>query len=167
MLVFRYSDHSYKQVVIMKRARWCVGLDLLLSIQSCLKLLDTIRKLFRFHLVQRFNVDFIANNIDSLLCVNLFSSSKSHPSSGYPARSPEWNSTVKLVAIQKNRVHCRLFAALMICYPPFGLVLIARTILSQITGSLVILHLFELSLVYLNSSLNPLLYCWKIREVRK
>ena len=63
-------------------------------------------ELFRFHRVQRFNVDFIANNVDLLLCANLFCSSKSHPSSGYPARSAEWNFTVEPVAIQKDSVHC-------------------------------------------------------------
>ena len=59
-----------------------------------------------------------------------------------------------------------LFATLMICYLPFGLVLIAGTIVSEITGSVIIINLFAITLVYLNSSLNPLLYCWKIREVR-
>jgi len=59
-----------------------------------------------------------------------------------------------------------VFATLVICYLPFVLVLIARAILSEIAGSLVIIFLFGITLVYLNSSLNPLLYCWKIREVR-
>ena len=31
---------------------------------------------------------------------------------------------------------------------------------------LVIASYFAVTLVYLNSSLNPLLYCWKIKEVR-
>jgi len=59
-----------------------------------------------------------------------------------------------------------LFAALMICYLPFGLVLFVETMLSQITEPVVITVYFGITLVYLNSTLNPLLYCWKIREVR-
>ena len=60
-----------------------------------------------------------------------------------------------------------VFAALMICYLPFGLVLIARTTASEITGPVALINFFAITLVYLNSSaLNPLLYCWKIREVR-
>jgi len=54
----------------------------------------------------------------------------------------------------------------MICYLPFGLVLFVETMLSQITEPVVITVYFGITLVYLNSTLNPLLYCWKIREVR-
>ena len=56
--------------------------------------------------------------------------------------------------------------ALVACYTPFIIVSILRhTVLS---GSAVhALWLFTKTLVYLNSSLNPFLYCWKITEVRK
>jgi len=59
-----------------------------------------------------------------------------------------------------------VFAALMICYLPFGLVLMIQTMLSEVSGRLVIGSYFSITLVYLNSSLNPFLYCWKIKEVR-
>ena len=56
--------------------------------------------------------------------------------------------------------------ALVACYTPFIIVSILRhTVLS---GSAVhALWLFTETLVYLNSSLNPFPYCWKITEVRK
>ena len=56
--------------------------------------------------------------------------------------------------------------ALVACYTPFIIVSILRhTVLS---GSAIhALWLFTKTLVYLNSSLNPFLYCWKITEVRK
>ena len=58
-----------------------------------------------------------------------------------------------------------IFAAMMICYVPFGLVIgvVATTSLSD---SFIIINFFGLTLVFFNSSLNPVLYCWKIREVR-
>ncbi len=59
-----------------------------------------------------------------------------------------------------------VFAALIICYAPFGFMLIVNTTESELNGHLVILQLFCNTLVYLNSSLNPALYCWKMREVR-
>ena len=59
-----------------------------------------------------------------------------------------------------------VFAALMICYLPFGLVLLVETTLSEIPELVVIISFFGITLVYLNSALNPLLYCWKIKEVR-
>ena len=58
-----------------------------------------------------------------------------------------------------------VFAAMMICYVLFGLVLIAHTVMSP-SASLLIINYFAITLVYLNSSLNPILYCWKIRKIR-
>ena len=58
-----------------------------------------------------------------------------------------------------------VFAAMMICYVPFGVVLIAYTVISP-SVSLTIIDYFALTMVYLNSSFNPILYCWKIGEIR-
>ncbi|XP_078361113.1 adenosine receptor A3-like [Oculina patagonica] len=55
--------------------------------------------------------------------------------------------------------------ALLACYLPFsvyGMLLLFGGITLPEAGIL-----FVFSLLYLNSSLNPLLYCWKIREVRQ
>lgn len=53
--------------------------------------------------------------------------------------------------------------ALVACYFPFGIAVALRT------WQIVLNTFFGLSLTlnYLNSSLNPLLYCWKINEVRE
>ena len=51
-------------------------------------------------------MDCIANNVDVLLYANLSCSSKSHRRACYPARWTEGNFIVKLVAIQKDSVHC-------------------------------------------------------------
>ena len=55
---------------------------------------------------------------------------------------------------------------LVLCYLPHGVV----TALSShvgLTPSLALIRQFTVTLVYLNSSSNPILYCWKIREVRQ
>ena len=52
---------------------------------------------------------------------------------------------------------------LVVCYLPYG-------ILANFWNSNLFMfsaRYFAVTLVYLNSSLNPLLYCWKIREVRQ
>ena len=49
---------------------------------------------------------------------------------------------------------------LVVCYLPFGI----ATTIPEISLSV---YLMTLTLLLLNSSLNPLLYCWKIREVRQ
>ena len=49
---------------------------------------------------------------------------------------------------------------LVVCYLPFGI----ATTIPEISLSV---YLMTLTLLLLNSSLNPLIYCWKIREVRQ
>ena len=55
--------------------------------------------------------------------------------------------------------------ALVACYAPWGISAVLS--LERIPfGNYLFLGVTE-TLVYLNSSLNPILYCWKIREVRQ
>ena len=75
---------------------------------------------------------------------------------------------VRLNMVQYKKVVSSIFwlqLTLVACYAPFITVsLLRHTVLSgkTIQG----LWLFTATLVYSNSSLNPFLYCWKIREVR-
>ena len=75
---------------------------------------------------------------------------------------------VRLNIVQYKKVVSSIFwlqLTLVACYAPFITVsLLRHTVLSGKT-----IHgvwLFTATLVYSNSSLNPFLYCWKIREVR-
>ena len=52
---------------------------------------------------------------------------------------------------------------LLVCYLPYGVMAAFRTT----NSSIFVAKQFALTLVYLNSSLTPILYCWKIREVRQ
>ena len=59
-----------------------------------------------------------------------------------------------------------ILLTLVVCYLPYSLVLAIVTT----NGSSSFLHTiwaFTTTLVCLNSSLNPILYCWKIKEVRQ
>lgn len=56
--------------------------------------------------------------------------------------------------------------ALVICYLPYSIV-IAIITTNGLSTSLHTLWGFSSVLVYLNSSLNPFLYCWKIRSLRQ
>ena len=55
---------------------------------------------------------------------------------------------------------------LVICYLPYGIV-VALQPQKGMSLSVYCASQFTATFVYLNSSLNPLLYCWKIREVRQ
>ena len=59
--------------------------------------------------------------------------------------------------------------ALVVCYLPFFLtaVVLASQRGRRMSSSVWLAWQFTATLIYLNSSLNPLLYCWKIREVRQ
>ncbi|KAL9988884.1 hypothetical protein ACROYT_G003376 [Oculina patagonica] len=59
-----------------------------------------------------------------------------------------------------------VFATMMICYFPFGLVMIFTAAFDSLHESLVIITFVAITLLYLNSSLNPIPYCWKMRELR-
>ena len=75
---------------------------------------------------------------------------------------------VRLNMVQYKKVVSSIFwlqLTLVACYAPFITVsLLRHTVLSGTT--IQGLWLFTATLVYSNSSLNPFLYCWKIREVR-
>ena len=74
----------------------------------------------------------------------------------------------RLNIVQYRKIVSTIFwlqLTLVACYAPFIIVsLLRHTVLSGTT-----IHgvwLFTATLVYSNSSLNPFLYCWKIKEVR-
>ena len=62
----------------------------------------------------------------------------------------------------------RVQLALLICYFPYNLMVFLR-LLGKLPFSTEIYLIWELfvTLLYLNSSLNPALYCWRIRDVRQ
>ena len=57
---------------------------------------------------------------------------------------------------------------LFICYLPFGITQALTDLKSvKVSSSFYLAKTFSFTLVFLNSSLNPFLYCWKIKEVRQ
>ena len=56
---------------------------------------------------------------------------------------------------------------LIACYLPLNIVMAIFSISGSVPSSLAITWAVASSLAYLNSSLNPFLCCWKIREVRQ
>ena len=55
---------------------------------------------------------------------------------------------------------------LIACYQPFG-VIVALLTNSALSPTVYQAWIYAYTLVYLNSSLNPIFYCWKIDEVRR
>ena len=76
---------------------------------------------------------------------------------GIPLNIARYKKTVSSIAW--------LQLALVACYFPFLIASIHRNIMTT-GGKLYMVWLAAITLVYLNSSLNPILYCWKIKGVR-
>ena len=55
---------------------------------------------------------------------------------------------------------------LLVCYLPDSIV-VALSSIAGLSTSLFLAREYTITLVYLNSSLNPILYCWKIKEVKQ
>ena len=79
------------------------------------------------------------------------------------------NQTIPLnIARYRKAVSSALWLQLtmIICYLPHGIVE-AVFALSGLSPAAVLARQFTATLVFSNSSLNPILYCWKIKEVRR
>ena len=154
----------YRQVVTMKRARLFLALFLLFSIGNCFA-----QYVNYFAFIVYCASMWILLLITPLYCyARIFFILRNHiQAQVIPRGQPNGLSPLNLSRYKKTVSSALwVFAVLIICYLPFGLVLILETTLSEVSAPLVIVSYFAITLVYLNSSLNPLLYCWKIKEVR-
>ena len=88
---------------------------------------------------------------------------QNHVSQGQPNQAIPLN-----IARYRKAVSSALWVqiTLVVCYLPYG---IASALAPQrgLSFSFYLARQLTVTLVYLNSSLNPLLYCWKIREVKQ
>ena len=59
-----------------------------------------------------------------------------------------------------------VYLAFLVCYLPNVCFLIVYLIFGPSSSVTVVLDLFSSTLLFLNSTLNPLIYCWKMRRIR-
>ena len=74
------------------------------------------------------------------------------------------------IARYRKAVYSALWVqvTLFICYLPFGITQALTDLKSvKVSSSFYLAKTFSFTLVFLNSSLNPFLYCWKMKEVRQ
>jgi len=81
---------------------------------------------------------------------------------------PSGQTTPMNIARYRKAVSSALWLqlTLVVCYLPVGVVETLSTRV-ELSPSVLLAREFTITLVYLNSSINPILYCWKIREVNK
>ena len=152
----------YRQVVTMKRARSLVPIFMLISVTGCV--------LQHTHLIT-----FLVFNtlvwflwlVTSIYCyARIYLILRNHIQAQIIPQSQKNGFSPLNLSRYKKTVSTALwiFAAMMFCYLPFGGILIVATLL-ELSGSLAVTNFLAMTLLYLNSTLNPLLYCWKIREL--
>ena len=79
--------------------------------------------------------------------------------------SRDRNARTVIINLRKSAFNAYvLLIVLMICYCPYLVVYIVYFIGKA--GDLKLEFLLSSTVVFLNSALNPLLYCWRTREIR-
>ena len=91
---------------------------------------------------------------------------QTRPNRAYSGQSER--STLLNTARYKKSVSSALCVQLTLvaCYLPFGLVIALFAITRRNTPSIDLAWEISMFVLLLNSSLNPFIYCWKIREIR-
>ena len=89
---------------------------------------------------------------------------QSHAAQGQPSQAIPLN-----ITRYRKAVYSALWVlgTLGICYLPYNIAVFLTPKRGMPPLSIYLARKFTASMVFLNSSLNPLLYCWKIREVRQ
>ena len=89
---------------------------------------------------------------------------QSHAAQGQPSQAIPLN-----ITRYRKAVYSALWVqgTLGICYLPYTIAVFLTPKRGMPPLSIYLARKFTASMVFLNSSLNPLLYCWKIREVRQ
>ena len=74
-------------------------------------------------------------------------------------------------SVQRNRKSAMaslyVYLVFIVCYLPSICVSITIATISEPRNDLQHLHFYTLTLMFLNSTLNPLIYCWKMKQIRK
>ena len=74
-------------------------------------------------------------------------------------------------SVQRNRKSAMaslyVYLVFIVCYLPNACVIITIATFSEPRNDLQHLRLYTLTLTFLNSTLNPLIYCWKLKQIRK
>lgn len=155
----------YRELVTLKRIRLVIAFIWLISFANALLyLLDQ-----RIFLIGCFIVIVTAVVIATICYFKIYlilrrqkSRVEDHLNQGRQAAASLNVEKYKKTVLNALWVHITLVA----CNLPYAVVTTVKTIHGN-TPSIFIVEAFAATLVFLNSSLNPVLYCWKIKEVRQ
>ena len=161
---------KYKLVVTLWRTRKMATCVWLVNISMFI-----LRRFWKYHLMSR----VISAVIYSFLTISAFSyltiyiklrKYRDQLQGTVQQGQPNEQRNALNIAKYRKTVYTALYVqlALVTCYLPFGIVSVLGLIYTRKhSPSLNIAIRLAVTLALLNSSLNPILYCWRIRGVRK
>ena len=155
----------YRQVVSLKRTRLIIMTFWVLSAGVA-----TLRFFYKFPITSRYESIVISLCLITSACshTKIFLTLRRHQSQvqGHVQQSNQ-RSELNIARFRKAvSTALWLQLTLIVCYLPL---LISTNLFrkSEPSSSYVVALSYTITLVFLNSSLNPILYCWKIDEVRQ
>ena len=166
------SGLRYRQVVTMRRIRIAVAMFWLFS--AVIAVLFVYRLLITAVIA---SILLLSCTITSAYCyTKIYRTLRRHQRQvhvqGQVVPQDHWN-TGGLRSVNIARYRKTVSSALWVqmtfvaCYLPFGIVQVIISVTGLRSPSLDVARDITGSIVFLNSTLNPFLYCWKISEIRQ
>ena len=155
----------YREVVTLSRVRVLVATFWLVNIAMALIMFFYVR--IATSLV---SVVLALCTVTSTFCyTKIYIALRHHQSAVQDQRQQNGGGNALNIARYRKTVSSALWLqlTLLACYLPHGILLSVLAIFGSVTPAIALNWAATISLLYFNSSLNPFLYCWKMREVRQ
>ena len=159
----------YRQIVTVKRVHILL---LMFWIESVCTSFTFVWSVDIFYVVSAILI-FLCLTVSTFCYVKilLFLASRQSNMRGYPDQANNAKSATLNIRRYKKSLSTALWIhfTLIICFLPLVIIISCNNFLSvkRTVPVLLILDMAKATLCYLNSLLNPILYCWKIREIRQ
>lgn len=155
----------YRQVVTLKRVRFLLGMIWISSLCTGVLFLWNVRVFFGIICVCVLNCVVLSTSSYVKIFLTLRRQTKKMLDES--TQNPVQKRPLNAVRRYRKSVCTALwiYCALISCYLPFSVIKLVTTFV-VVTPLLLVVNAFMAILVYFNSTLNPVLYCWRIKEIR-
>ena len=159
-----YLHLRYQELVTYKRVTIAVTSIWVFSALTSLLSFWISRNMLVYYAIRNFSCIIIATS----LSVKLKQTLRRHI---IQIQIPQEAQNHQVESVQRNRKSAMaslyVYLVFIVCYLPSICVLITIATISEPRNDLQHLNFYTLTLVFLNSTLNPLIYCWKMKQIRK
>ena len=159
-----YLHLRYQELVTYKRVTIAVTSIWVFSALTSLLTFWISRNMLVYYAIRNFSCIIIATS----LSVKLKQTLRRHITQ---IQIPQQAQNHQVESVERNRKSAMaslyVYLVFIVCYLPNICVLITIATISEPRNDLKHLRLYTLTLVFLNSTLNPLIYCWKMKQIRK